>query len=377
MNTRTLLGIVLIAVVVIAGILLYKRGPTPAMQPAPAAAAVPALPTVRPIGAAVEIKAPLGLPAVPIPADNPPTAETIALGRRLYFDPLLSADGTVSCASCHDPKFGFADPKPVSEGVQKKTGNRNSPPVLNAAYYTEQFWDGRAPTLEKQAEGPVQNPVEMAHTLEGVAKKLSADASYVEMFEKAYGPGPITYEKVGKAIASFERTVLAGDSPFDRWFYGGDQKAVSESVKRGFEVFRRTDKGNCAACHTVDEKHALFMDNKYHNLGVGVYGDEQLRDLGRYEVTKNEKDKGAFKTPSLRNIAQTAPYMHDGSQKTLKEVIDFYIGGGNSNPHRDPLIKPLDFLTGQERTDLENFLKALTGRVPKDAGPPPVTTARQ
>jgi len=325
---------------------------------------------VRPIGAPVSIKAPLGLPPVPIPLDNPPTAETIALGRRLYYDPILSADNTISCASCHSPDFGFSDGKQFSEGVGKKKGGRNAPTVFNAAYYTTQFWDGRAPSLEKQAEGPVQNSAEMAHTLEGVAKKLMADSSYRAEFEKAFGPGPITYEMVGKAIASFERTIISGNSPFDRYFYGGDKSALSESAKLGFEVFRDPKRGNCAVCHTVDEKYALFTDNKFHNLGVGVK-DGQLTDLGRYEVTKNDADRGAFKTPSLRNIALTAPYMHDGSLKTLKEVVDFYIGAGNSNPHRDKEIRPLDFLTGDERVGLVAFLEALTGEIPPDVGPPP------
>ncbi len=325
---------------------------------------------VRPVGAPVAITAPLGLPPVPMPADNPPTAATIALGRRLYYDTRLSVDNTVACASCHDPRHGFADPRPVSEGVQNKTGNRNSPTVLNAAYYDLQFWDGRAPSLEKQAEGPVQNPVEMAHTLKGVEERLSADPAYQTEFEKAFGPGPITYEKVEKAIASFERTVVSANSPFDRWYYGHDETAISDSAKRGFEVFRRADKGNCAACHTIGEKHALFTDNKFHNLGVGVYGDEQLKDTGRYQVTGKEEDKGAFRTPSLRNIVLTAPYLHDGSRQTLKEVVDFYIGGGNSNPHRDPLIRPLDFLTGQEQQDLIAFLESLTGEMPKDVAPP-------
>jgi cytochrome c peroxidase len=323
----------------------------------------------------MEIKAPLGLPPVPVPPDNPPTAETIALGRRLYYDPALSVDNTVSCATCHSPDHGFSDGKPVSNGVQGKTGTRNSPTVFNAAYFNLQFWDGRAPSLEKQAEGPVENPVEMANKLKAVEEKLSRDPSYVAAFEKAYGPGPITYEKVEKAIASFERTVVSANSPFDRWKFGGDQKAVSDSVKRGFLVFTSPNKGNCSACHTIDKDYALFTDNKFHNIGVGVK-NEQVTDVGRYSVTKNEADRGAFKTPSLRNIALTAPYMHDGSLKTLKEVIDFYVGGGNSNPQLDKNIHVLDFLTGQERADLQAFLESLTGEMPPETGPPDATKAK-
>src|SRR5579872_5321915 len=223
-----------------------------------------------PIGKPVQIRTPLGLPPVPIPADNPPTAETIALGRRLYYDPILSLDQTVSCATCHDPQYGFADPKPVSEGVGKKTGTRNSPPVLNAAYFKVQFWDGRSPSLENQAEGPVQNPVEMAASLPAIEQRLNADPSYRDQFAGAWGPGPITYEMVEKSIASFERTVISANSPFDRWKYGHNPKAVDASVKRGFIVFSSAKKGNCSACHLVGDKYALFTDNKFHDIGIGV-----------------------------------------------------------------------------------------------------------
>jgi cytochrome c peroxidase len=324
---------------------------------------------LKPIGTVVEIAAPLGLPPVPFPADNPPTEETISLGRRLYYDPALSVDNTVSCASCHSPEAGFSDGKPVSNGVSGKTGTRNSPTVFNSAYFEVQFWDGRSPSLENQAEGPVQNPVEMAHTLKGVEDRLNADASYREQFAKSFGPGPITYQMAEKAIASFERTVVSANSPFDRWKYGHDEKAVSDSVKRGFLVFSSKDKGNCTACHMVGEKTALFTDNKFHNIGVGADIDK-LNDEGRYAVSKNEADRGAFKTPSLRNVALTGPYMHDGSLKTLKDVIDYYIGGGNSNAHLDKNIRVLDFLSGQERADLQAFLESLTGEMPPNVGPP-------
>jgi len=328
-------------------------------------------PGVMPIGQPVHIKVPLGLPPVIIPADNPPTAETIALGRRLYYDPRLSADNTVSCATCHDARFGFADPKPVSEGVGKKTGTRNSPPVVNAAYFKVQFWDGRSPSLENQAEGPVQNPVEMANTLAAVEQRLNADPDYRAEFAKAWGPGPITYEMVEKSIASFERTVISGNSPFDRWKYGHDETAVNSSVKRGFIVFTSKKKGDCAACHTVGDKYALFTDNKFHNVGIGV-DMGKITDPGLYAVSHNEADTAKFKTPSLRNIALTAPYMSDGSLKNLKEVIDFYIGAGNSNTNLDKEIHVLDFLSGEERSDLQAFLNSLTGEMPPNAGPPEV-----
>ncbi|MBS1985760.1 MAG: c-type cytochrome [Bdellovibrionales bacterium] len=329
----------------------------------------------RPIGAMVEIKAPLGLPPVPLPADNPPTAETIALGRRLYYDTILSKDNTLSCASCHSPVMGFSDGNPVSTGIGKQKGGRNAPTVVNSAYSTVQFWDGRAPNLEEQAGGPMQNPIEMGHTIEGINKMLAENPSYKPEFDKAFGPGPVTFEKIKLAIATFERTVLNGNSPFDKYMYGGDKKALSKEAIRGLEVFKDPKKGNCAVCHTIEKDYALFTDNKFHNLGVGVNGKGELTDLGRYEVTKKEEDKGAFKTPTLRNIAKSGPYMHDGSLKTLKEVVDFYVGGGNSNQYRDKEIKSLDHLTKQEREDLVEFMKSLTGEFPYEVGPPPARSA--
>lgn len=327
-------------------------------------------PPARPIGQVIEITPPLGLPPVPVPADNPPTAETVALGRRLYYETRLSKDNTISCATCHHPDHGFTDNKQFSSGMGGALGGRNAPTVFNAAYYSQQFWDGRAASLEAQAEGPVQNPVEMAETLENVVGKLATDPSYIADFEKAFGPGPITYDKAGKAIAAFERTVVSANSPFDRYMYGGDQAALSDSAKRGLEVFRDPKKGNCAVCHTIEEKYALFTDNKYHNLGVGVDTKGELADLGRFKETNVDADRGAFKTPSLRNIALTAPYMHDGSLNTLKDVIDFYIGAGNSNEWRDKEIKELGHLTGQERQDLQALLESLTGEIPENVGPP-------
>ncbi len=362
MSTRAT-SVLIVLIVAVALLMIFVPGRQPVR-------------VAKPIGQPLPIAAPLGLPPVPIPADNPPTAETIALGKRLYYDPVLSVDKTVSCASCHDPQYGFADPHPTSEGVEKKHGTRNSPTVLNAAYFNVQFWDGRAPSLEKQAEGPVQNPVEMAHTLTGVEARLNADAGYRAQFERAFGPGPITYDMVEKSIASFERTVLAGDSPFDRWYYGHDEKAMSEPAKRGFLVFSDPTKGNCVACHSLGKDYALFSDSKFHNIGVGA-DRGNITDAGRYEVTKNEADRGAFKTPTLRNIALTAPYMHDGSLKTLKDVVDFYVGGGNSNPHLDKNIRVLDFLSGQERADLVAFLESLTGEVPQSVAPPPGTKTEQ
>jgi cytochrome c peroxidase len=328
-------------------------------------------PAAKPAGKPFAIKAPLGLPPVPIPADNPPTAETIALGRRLYYDTSLSVDNTVSCATCHSPSMGFTDDKAVSNGVQNKTGTRSAPTVINSAYSELQFWDGRAASLEAQAAGPMANPVEMAHTLAGVVERLQKDAGYRDEFKKAWGTDQITIDMVTKSIASFERTVLSGNSPFDRFYYGGDKKALSASAQRGLKVFQNPKRGNCAVCHTIEKKKALFIDNKFHNIGIGADTRGEFTDTGRYSQTKNDADIGAFKTPPLRNCVQTGPYMHDGSMPDLKSVIDHYIGGGNSNPHLDKQIHVLDFLSGQEREDLLEFLKSLTGELPPDVGPPP------
>jgi len=318
----------------------------------------------KPIGAAVELPPPLGLPPVPIPAANPPTRDTIALGRRLFFETKLSRDNSLSCATCHNPALDFTDGKKHSTGVAGKVGVRNAPTILNAAYYRTQFWDGRASSLEEQAGGPMANPLEMDQAHDITVSKLNADPSYTAEFAKAFGPGAITIGKVTNAIASFERTLLSGNSAFDRYEYGGDKNALSPAAARGLVLFRDSKKGNCATCHTIGEKYALFTDNKFHNLGVGVNGEGELTDLGRYDETKIEADKGAFKTPGLRNVAKTAPYMHDGSIKTLKEVVDLYAGGGNSNPHLDKEIKSIH-LSGRDRADLVEFLESLTGESPK------------
>ena len=319
---------------------------------------------LRPIGKPVAIPTPLGLPPVPIPPDNPPTAETIDLGKRLYFDKRLSSDNSMSCATCHNPVTGFADPRRFSLGVGKKSGTRNSPTVLNAAYNAVQFWDGRAASLEHQAAGPIANPVEMAMPHDQLVAKLNGDPAYIDLFAKAFGPGRITMDHVQRAIASYERTTLSGNSPFDRYQYGADKTSLSESAIRGLAIFKDPARANCAACHTIGEKYALFTDGKFHNIGAGLNDEGELRDLGRYDQTKLDADRGAFRTPTLRNIARTAPYMHDGSLRTLREVVDFYVGGGSSNPYLDKEIRPIR-LTRNERDDLIAFLQSLTGENPQ------------
>jgi len=306
---------------------------------------------------------------VPIPDGNPPTAATIALGRRLFYDVRLSSDGSLSCASCHNPGLGFSDGRRHSAGFGGKFGTRNAPTVLNAAYYPVQFWDGRAPTLEEQAGGPIANPIEMNQAHDVCASKLDADPSYQAAFREAFGPGPVTMAKLKESVASFERTLLSGNSRFDRYQFNGDKQALSPAEIRGLAIFRDETKGDCSSCHSIGDRFALFTDGKFHNIGVGVNDEGQPTDPGRYLETKIDSDKGAFKTPTLRNVALTAPYMHDGSLKTLKAVVDFYAGGANSNPYLDPKIKNIH-LTGEERADLTAFLESLTGDLPPNAGPP-------
>ncbi len=330
--------------------------------------------TAKPVGKPIEIKPPLGLPPVPIPADNPVTAETVALGRHLFYEKKLSADNSLACSSCHNPLLGFTDNQRHSTGVGGKTGKRNAPTVVNAAYAPVQFWDGRAASLEAQAAGPIANPVEMNQTHEVSVKKLEGDPAYKKEFEQAFGRGPINIRKVEMALASFERTVISGNSPFDQYRFGGDKKALSPAAIRGLAIFTDKTRGNCVACHTIEENYALFTDGKFHNIGVGVDGEGELTDAGRFDESKVEGDHGAFKTPTLRNIAKSAPYMHDGSLKTLKDVVDFYAGGGNSNPYLDKEIKEIK-LSGKDRADLVvEFLRiAKRGDVPPDSGAPPKT----
>ncbi len=242
--------------------------------------------------------------------------------------------------------------------------------MINSAYNEVQFWDGRAPSLEEQAKGPIANPVEMATTHDAVVAHLQADPNYVALFKQAWGTDHITIDLVVKSIASFERTVLCGNSAFDRFYYGHEKTALTASAQRGLKLFMDPKKGNCAVCHTIGEKYALFTDNKFHNLGVGADIEGKLNDLGRYDQTKNDADYGAFKTPTLRNIAQRAPYFHDGSFPTLKDAMGHYVGGGNANAHLDKEMHALDFLSFDERDDILAFLNSLTAKMPANLGPP-------
>ncbi|RXH54551.1 cytochrome-c peroxidase [Granulicella sibirica] len=322
----------------------------------------------KPTGSATSIEAPLGLPPVPIPGDNPPTTATIALGRRLFYDTRLSKGSFLACSNCHNPRYAFTDGNRLSKGFDGALGVRNAPTLLNATYLPFQFWDGRALTLEQQAASPIADPVEMNSTHKASVARLAGDPTYGPAFTQAFGTPDITIGRVTNALASFERTLLSGDSPFDRYQYAGDKTALTPAALRGLAVFLNPMGGNCASCHTIGPKSALLTDGKFHNIGEGA-SDNGFADVGRYHETKVVTDQGAFKTPSLRNISRTAPYMHDGSLKTLKEVVDFYAGGGNSNPYLDPQMKTIH-LTPQDRLDLVEFLKSLDGSIPGKAGPP-------
>ena len=324
---------------------------------------------------------------------NPLTRAKIELGRQLYFDTRLSADATVSCASCHDPAQGYSAHTKTGVGIRGQLGGRNSPVSFNRILTGPQFWDGRAASLEAQAVGPIQNPIEMGFTHEGVVKRLAGLPVYRKQFEKIFGE--LTIDRVGQAIAAFERAVVTEPSPYDydeQWRplakldpddladdaelarkvaaarAAVEAHPMSEAARRGREIFF-TEKGSCTACHVG----ANLADEKFHNLGVGM--DRPEPDLGRFTVTKQEQDKGAFKTPTVRNVALSAPYMHDGSLETLEEVVEWYDKGGHPNPYLSDKIRPLR-LSAQEKSDLVEFLKACTGptsavatgRLPADAG---------
>jgi cytochrome c peroxidase len=338
---------------------------------------------------------PLGLPPVPIPEDNPQTPEKIALGEKLYMETRFSTTGEVGCFTCHDPEKAFTDsPLKTSEGINKLTGTRNSPTVINSAYMTTQFWDGRSPDLEDQALHPFINPVE--HGLENhdpILKIVRKDPEYKKAFKEVFGKEgkEITMREVTLAIAAFERTVISGNSPFDRYYYGGEEDAMTEQQKRGLDIF--LNEGRCVSCHVIEQTQAIFTDNRFHNIGVGINNiqdevpelagnfleadmtlsevdvevltDPRTSELGRFAISHGFDDLGAFKTPTLRNVAVTAPYMHDGSVETLEDVMVHYMNGGVTeagDPVNDFLsggIRPLN-IEIEQIEDLVAFMEALT-----------------
>jgi cytochrome c peroxidase len=334
-----------------------------------------------------QVGLPVELTRTVTPPDNPQTPEKIALGQKLFFDGRLSADGSVACATCHDPARAFTDGRPASVGIHGRTGQRNSPTVLNALYNKTQFWDGRAKTLEEQATFPIFNPMEMGQpSLDAAVATIAGIEEYKQAFPKVFGR-PVNGTDLVRAIASYERTLVSFNSPFDH-FIAGDKSAIDDAAKRGWELFNT--KARCNKCHALTEKKrdpTNFIDNDFHNIGIGIIrhnvtalalkaekliasGDlgaidraaiaTEFSALGRYLITKKEADTAAFKTPNLRNLLVTGPYFHDGSQETLWDVMDHYNkGDGLKNPWLDEDMQPLA-LTEQEIDDCVAFLASLT-----------------
>jgi cytochrome c peroxidase len=321
-----------------------------------------------------------------IPKDNPFSVEKAALGEKLYFDKRLSVDKSVSCATCHDPAYGLSDNNVVGIGIELKKGARNAPTVLNSMFNELQFWDGRAPSLEEQAKLPLINPIEMGmKDYDAVVARVTAVPEYQEEFRKVFGNEGITINTIAKAIATFERTQLSGDSPFDR-FIAGDKNAISAAAQRGWELFN--GQARCISCHAFSSLSPIFSDLKFHNIGVAAKDQnftnlarrsrqlltqgknsaqvvdelalaQGFSELGRYLVTRQVRDIGSFKTSMLRDIELTAPYMHNGSEATLEKVVEFYNRGGDINPNLDGGMRPLK-LTPEQEKDLVEFLKTLT-----------------
>lgn len=340
------------------------------------------------IGPAAATKVPAGVNAAVwaslIPKGNTGSMEEVALGRELYFEPKLSRDGTVACATCHDVSRGFTDQRNTSEGIGDQVGRRNSPTTLNAALFSTQFWDGRSKTLEDQARLPITNPIEMGMKDESTAvAAIASDPKYVALFQKTYGRAP-NMDDIARALAAFERTLIFLDAPFDR-FLRGDDKAISADARAGWALFN--GKGRCNSCHQMNTSNPLGTDNRFHNIGVSARHqnfedlaskalaalakddsvdtidrlalETDLSELGRFVVTRNRADIGAFKTQQIRNIGITAPYMHDGSLQTLWDVVDHYNKGGEVNAFIDGGIEPLN-LSEDEVSQLVAFMFTLT-----------------
>jgi cytochrome c peroxidase len=342
-----------------------------------------------------QVGVPVQLTQEAVPADNPQTSEKISLGQKLFFDRRLSVDGTVSCSTCHNPDLAFTDRKSTSVGIKGRVGQRNAPTILNALYNKTQFWDGRVNTLEEQAALPIVNAVEMGHpNLDAAVAQIASIEEYQQAFQRVFGRPPNSPDLL-RAIASYERTQVSFDSPFDH-FIAGDKNAIDDSAKRGWELFNT--QARCNKCHALTDTQrdvTVFTDNDFHNIGIGIIrhnvvalarqaeqliksGDTAAIDraaiqtdmsaLGRFLITKKEKDIASFKTPDIRNVLVTGPYFHDGSQETLWDVIDHYNkGDGLQNPYLDEDIQPLA-LTENEIDDLVNFMASLTSAIYKEQG---------
>lgn len=303
---------------------------------------------------------------LPVPPDNELTRDKVALGRRLFFDTVLSRDYSMSCATCHDPRRAFTDGLPHAVGIEGRPNPRHVPTLVNRAYGRTFFWDGRAASLEEQALQPIQNPNELGSSLAEVVARLKGHAEYPAMFRASFGTEPDT-QGLGRALASYVRTILSGDAPIDR-YYAGNADALTQEQREGLRLFVGT--ANCSACHLGP----TFTDEQFHNTGV-AFRNGALRDEGRFAATGKAEDRGRFKTPTLREVARTAPYMHDGSLATLDDVIEFYNRGGNRNPGIDEQLRPLN-LTAEEKRALKAFLASLSGTVQEGSLRPPAIGRR-
>ncbi|MCC6850169.1 MAG: cytochrome-c peroxidase [Deltaproteobacteria bacterium] len=309
-------------------------------------------------------KPPLGIYSKLEDLPTPPTPERVRLGRWLFFDTRLSGDNTISCATCHQPEHGFSELTPHSTGIRGQQGARKAPGFVNLAWtiFPNFFWDGRAASLEEQALGPIANPIEMGSTHEAMVKTCEMKG-YRPYFKEAFGSEEVTKERVAHAIADYERTRMSGNSPVDKWQVGKDEQAVPPEVKQGWELF--FGKAECNQCHLGEN----FTDSRFHNLGVGWDAQKkEFKDVGRYAISKKDEDRGAFKTPGLREVAKHPPYMHDGSIATLEAVVEHYNKGGNANPHLSTRIRKLD-LGKAEVQALVKFMEALSGEGYADTAP--------
>jgi len=312
-------------------------------------------------------EAPLGAEIDLSSLSEPPTPEKVRLGRWLFYDKRLSADNTVACATCHRPDHAFSEPTAVSTGIGGQKGRRKAPSLVNQAdaLLPHFFWDGRAGSLEDQALGPIGNPIEMGmnNMPNALADKLTAIEGYRPYFRAAFGTNAITSERIAKAIVAYEQTRMSGNSDWDRWRYDRDEKAVSDQAKQGHELF--FGKAKCRQCHAGNN----FTDSKFHNLGVGWDPvAKQFSDEGRFVVTKKDADRGAFKTPTLRDVTRHPPYQHDGSVSTLREVVELYNRGGHKNPYLDVKMEPLG-LSPAEVDAIVAFLETLEGQGYQDKAP--------
>lgn len=360
---RTFVGALALGLICTTAACSRTESPAPPDAATAVTTAVPAWEADNPIVPLPE--SPLGAEIQLASLPNAPTPQQVRLGRWLFYDTRLSGDGTISCATCHVPEHAFSEPTPHSTGIHGQVGARKSPSFVNAAVtlYPNFFWDGRAASLEEQALGPIANPIEMGATHESMVSSIQKVGAYGPYFKEAFGSETITKERVAQAIAAYEKTRMSGNSPVDRWRLNKDEGAVSAQVKQGYELF--FGKAGCNQCHLGNN----YTDSSFHNIGVGYDPKTRtFKDEGRSAITRDPAHLGAFKTPTIRDVAKHAPYMHDGSVATLRDVVELYNRGGDVNPNLDPKIRKLQ-LTPGEVDAVVAFMEALSGEGYMDRAP--------